>query len=229
MRALRSKLTYANVISTVCLFLLLGGGAAMAAGRLARNSVGTRQIKNAAITGPKIRRASIEATKLTALATSTLKGATGPKGPKGAKGTTGAKGATGAKGERGLVGPPGQQGPTGTFAAPEPLRVVGDPGQPTFGTGWENFDPGGRPSAAFYVDRQGIVHLQGAVTRATGTGTQIFVLPAGYGPELQQTFPAVGNGGTLAVIEVEPDGEVALAVGDPGLLHLNGITWRAGK
>jgi len=39
MRALRSKLTYANVISTLCLFLLLGGGAAMAAGQLARNSV----------------------------------------------------------------------------------------------------------------------------------------------------------------------------------------------
>jgi hypothetical protein len=111
MRALRSKLTYANVISTVCLFLLLGGGAAMAAGKLARNSVGTRQIKNAAITGPKIRRASIEATKLTALATSTLKGPTGPRGPKGA---TGAKGAAGARGDRGATGAQGLQGIAGS-------------------------------------------------------------------------------------------------------------------
>ncbi|HEX5713249.1 MAG TPA: hypothetical protein VFX85_08055, partial [Solirubrobacterales bacterium] len=61
MRALRSKLTYANVISTLCLFLVLGGGAAVAAG-LAPNSVGTTQLKNAAVTGPKIKRASIEAT-----------------------------------------------------------------------------------------------------------------------------------------------------------------------
>ncbi len=110
MRALRSKLTYANVISTLCLFLLLGGGAAMAAGKLAKNSVGTKQLKNGAVTGRKIRRASIEATKLTQLAISTLKGATGPKGPKGAKGTTGAKGdrgATGAPGPQGVPGSPG--------------------------------------------------------------------------------------------------------------------------
>jgi len=226
MRALRSKLTYANVISTLCLFLLLGGGAAMAAGKLARNSVGTRQIKNAAITGPKIKRASIEATKLTALATSTLKGATGPRGPKGA---TGAKGVAGAKGERGPVGPQGPQGPTGTFAAPEALRVVGAADQPAFGAGWENFNPSTRPPAAFYLDRQGIVHLQGEVTRASGTGAQVFVLPAGYAPELQQTFPAVGNSGTLAVISIEPNGEVHFNSGDPGVLHLNGVTWRAGK
>jgi hypothetical protein len=117
MRALRSKLTYANVISTICLFLLLGGGAAVAAGRLANNSVGTAQIKNAAVTGPKLKRASIEATKLTALATSTLKGATGPKG---AKGAAGAKGATGAKGDRGATGsqgPAGPVGPTGSSGA----------------------------------------------------------------------------------------------------------------
>jgi Collagen triple helix repeat (20 copies) len=223
MRALRDKLTYANVLSTLCLFLVLGGGAAFAAGQLAPRSVGTRQLKNAAVTGPKIKRASIEATKLTALAVSTL------KGPKGAKGSTGARGATGAKGERGATGPQGAQGPAGTIAAPEPLRVVGASGQPPFGSGWDNLDAATRPPAAFYLDRQDVVHLQGEVTRLTGTGSQIFVLPAGYGPELQQTFATVGNGDTFAAIKVEPNGEVALVAGDPGVLHLNGITWRAGK
>ncbi len=124
MRALCSKLTYANVISTLCLFLVLGGGAAFAAGKLARNSVGTRQLKNAAVTGPKIRKASIEATKLTQLAISTLKGATGPKGPKGA---TGAKGATGGKGDtgaRGLVGPQGPQGIQGVAGNPGAFATV---------------------------------------------------------------------------------------------------------
>jgi hypothetical protein len=115
MRAPRSKLTYANVISTLCLFLLLGGGAAVAANRLAPKSVGTTQLKNAAVTGPKIKRASIEATKLTQLAISTLQGQKGAKGPKGA---AGAKGATGAKGERGATGPQGPQGPTGPAGAP---------------------------------------------------------------------------------------------------------------
>jgi hypothetical protein len=32
MRRVRSHLTYANVISTICLFLLLGGGTAVALG-----------------------------------------------------------------------------------------------------------------------------------------------------------------------------------------------------
>lgn len=112
MRALRSKLTYANVISSLCLFLLLGGGAAVAAG-LGPNSVGTTQLKNGAVTGPKIKRASIEATKLTQLAISTLKGATGPKGAKGAAGAKGATGAKGDTGARGPVGPAGARGETG--------------------------------------------------------------------------------------------------------------------
>jgi hypothetical protein len=129
MRALRSKLTYANVISTLCLFLLLGGGAAMAASQLAPNSVGSRQIRNGAVTGPKIRRASIEATKLTALATSTLKGATGPRG---AKGAAGAKGSTGAKGDRGATGPQGAQGPQGAPGSPGAYATVLNATPPEF-------------------------------------------------------------------------------------------------
>ena len=124
MRALRSKLTYANVISTLCLFLVLGGGAAVAANQLAQNSVGTKQIKNAAITGPKIKRASIEATKLTQLAISTLQGQKGAKGARGATGAAGAKGATGAKGERGATGPQGPQGAQGTPGNPGAFATV---------------------------------------------------------------------------------------------------------
>jgi collagen triple helix repeat protein len=123
MRALRSKLTYANVISTLCLFLVLGGGAAVAAGQLGPNSVGSAQLKNAAVTGPKIKKATIEATKLTQLAINTLKGATGPRGPKGAngaKGATGAKGDTGAKGATGPQGPQGAAGNPGAFATVVP-------------------------------------------------------------------------------------------------------------
>jgi Collagen triple helix repeat (20 copies) len=121
MRALRSKLTYANVISTLCLFLVLGGGAAVAAGQLGPNSVGSTQLKNAAVTGPKIKRATIEATKLTQLAIQTLQGQRGPKGATGAKGGAGAKGATGAKGDTGAKGATGQQGSPG---------VQGPPGNP---------------------------------------------------------------------------------------------------
>lgn len=48
------RLTYANVVSTVCLFILLGGGA-YAATRLAKNSVGSRQIRRNAVTSAKVK------------------------------------------------------------------------------------------------------------------------------------------------------------------------------
>jgi hypothetical protein len=54
MSSLRRHLTYANVVSTMCLFLLLGGAGAVAAGKLKKNSVGTKQIKKNAVNGTKV-------------------------------------------------------------------------------------------------------------------------------------------------------------------------------
>jgi hypothetical protein len=81
MKRLRSKLTYANVISTLCLFLLLGGGAAYAANQLPKNSVGAKQLKKGAVTPAK-------------LTTATKKALIGPAGPQGLPGAPGAPGAT---------------------------------------------------------------------------------------------------------------------------------------
>jgi hypothetical protein len=89
MRSLRSKLTYANVISSLCLFLLLGGGAYAAKSGLAPNSVGTKQLKNNAITGKKIKKGTIDTSKLTASAVASLKGAAGTAGPQGIQGPQG--------------------------------------------------------------------------------------------------------------------------------------------
>ena len=44
MKKLRTKLTYANVIATLALFLALGGGAALAAGSLGKNTVKSTNI-----------------------------------------------------------------------------------------------------------------------------------------------------------------------------------------
>ena len=49
----RPRLTYANVISTLCLFIVLGGGA-YAATALPKNSVGSAQLKSKAVTPPKV-------------------------------------------------------------------------------------------------------------------------------------------------------------------------------
>jgi hypothetical protein len=98
---LRPKLTYANVISTLCLFLLVAGGTAFAAAEvLPPGSVGTKQLKNGAVTGKKVKPGSLTASDF---APKQL-----PEGPRGAAGPAGAKGATGA---------PGPQGAPGTSAA----------------------------------------------------------------------------------------------------------------
>ena len=60
---LLDKLTYANVVATIALFGVLGGGA-YAAFRVPPNSVGSRQLKAKAVTGGKIANATISGGKI---------------------------------------------------------------------------------------------------------------------------------------------------------------------
>jgi hypothetical protein len=87
MRTIGSKLTYANVISTLCLFLLLGGGA-YAALKLPKNSVGTKQIKKNAVNSAKVQNGSLLAEDFKA--DQLPAGKQGPPGPPGPKGDAGA-------------------------------------------------------------------------------------------------------------------------------------------
>jgi hypothetical protein len=94
MKRLRAKCTYANVVSSLCLFLLLGGGAAFAASKLPKNSVGARQIKRGAITPAKLAERTRDA----------LASIAGPEGPRGAAGARGATGPQGPAGPQGAAG-----------------------------------------------------------------------------------------------------------------------------
>jgi hypothetical protein len=53
-KKIRHRLTYANVMSSIAVFLVLGG-AAFAAVQLPKNSVGTKQLKKKAVTTAKIK------------------------------------------------------------------------------------------------------------------------------------------------------------------------------
>ncbi len=75
----RPRLSYANVMATIAVFFVLGGGA-YAATSLPKNSIGSKQLKNGSITPAK----------LSAAAKTALKGATGPQGSPGAQGAPGA-------------------------------------------------------------------------------------------------------------------------------------------
>lgn len=63
MKSVRTRLTYANVMSSIAVFLVLGG-VAFAASQLPKNSVGTKQLKNKAVTAKKIKNNAVTAAKI---------------------------------------------------------------------------------------------------------------------------------------------------------------------
>jgi hypothetical protein len=93
MQRIGRHLTFANVIACVALFVALGG-VGYAALKLPKESVGTEQLKQAAVTPAK-------------LSEKARQKITGPRGPRGEAGPRGPAGPTGSQGERGLQGEPG--------------------------------------------------------------------------------------------------------------------------
>jgi hypothetical protein len=69
-RKLAGRLTYANVMATVAMFIALGGGA-YAAVKLPANSVGTKQIKKNGVRAADLGTAAVTSTKLAAKAVRT--------------------------------------------------------------------------------------------------------------------------------------------------------------
>lgn len=63
MQQIRKRFTYANVMSTIAVFLVLGGATALAAS-LAKNSVGSKQLKKNAVTSAKIKNNAITTAKV---------------------------------------------------------------------------------------------------------------------------------------------------------------------
>ncbi len=64
MHRIRVRLTYANVMSTIGIFLVLGGATAFAATQLAKNSVGTKQLRKNAVTAAKIKKNAVTKAKI---------------------------------------------------------------------------------------------------------------------------------------------------------------------
>ncbi len=64
MRQIRKRLTYANVMSSVAIFLILGGATAIAASNLGKKSVGSPQLKANAVTTAKIKKNAVTSKKI---------------------------------------------------------------------------------------------------------------------------------------------------------------------
>jgi hypothetical protein len=104
----------ALVIACVALVVAMGG-TGYAATMLARNSVGTAQLKKGAVTTSKIARNAVTASQVkhrSLLGVDFAKGQL-PAGSAGAPGPVGPAGSQGPKGDMGLQGPRGDTGPQG--------------------------------------------------------------------------------------------------------------------
>jgi len=111
LRRIRSRLTYADVVATMALFIALGG-VSWAAVTLPRNSVGGPQLKANAVTGAKVRNSSLTGADVRdqSLTPADFRGSI--------QGATGATGAAGAAGDAGAAGAAGPIGPAGPSTGP---------------------------------------------------------------------------------------------------------------
>jgi type VI protein secretion system component Hcp len=130
MRRIRSKLSYANVVATLCLFIALGGTSYAAV------KITGADIKPESVTGANIKDGSLMAKDFKKGQLPDGKngapGAPGQAGAQGGQGAAGAQGATGAMGAQGAQGEPGEPGeaaapPPGGPATTERLTIEASP------------------------------------------------------------------------------------------------------
>jgi hypothetical protein len=220
---LSRRLTYANVMSTIAVFLVLGGATAFAASQLGKNSVGSKQLKSNAVTTAKIKKEAVTATKVKkhSLTGTQINVAKLPTVPS----ATHAASADSASSLTGL----------------EAIHLVGAAGQPGFLDGSINYPEtinGARlQSVGFYKDHEGIVHLEGvALAGKTAIGTTeitpIFQLPPGYRPAsgtlrlfVGGTFTTFVAGSSTSLEGVNIEGDVLGEKEKPVLLE--GVSFRA--
>jgi hypothetical protein len=230
-KRLRGKLTYANVVSSLCLFLLLGGGAAVAAG-LGKNSVGTKQLKKSSVTRVKVKNGAITETKIAKGAVTASKIAdgslTGAQIDASTLGTVPSAHTAGTASTANVANTANVASTAGiakSLTPSEPWHVVGAPGEPKFSDTWYSSATSYGP-VAFYKDQTGIVHLKGPAANSV-TGFEIFKLPPGFRPETGTflAFPVLCSCPNDRLEISGSNGEVQINGGN--FVHLEGISFKA--
>jgi hypothetical protein len=238
----KPKLSYANVMSTLAVFLALGGGGFAIAAALEKNSVGSRQVKKDSLTRKDLKNGKAVGSE-EVIDESLGAGDLAP----GAVGS--------AEVADGSLQP-------ADLAPDEAVHVVGAAGEPSFGTGGQGdclwIDYGVSLNAhpvSFYRDRGGTVHLDGLARSAHGPGGdgvcdaspltefyedfRIFTLPPGYRPPRVIYAPSSSESEARTVtIGAETDqsfGGLTVPAGavihegtTTGSLFMSGIQFRTG-
>lgn len=212
MKRIGSKLTYANVASTLALVIAVGGASAFAATHLAQNSVGPRQLRKNAVTSAKIKNGAVTGAKIKLSTLGTV-----PSAQRAASAETAGRAATAGVAERATS--------AGALSPPEAIHFVNAPGEPPFENGFADLTGVSSP-AGFYKDRECIVHLLGTMK---GESQHVaFRLPPADAPT-QEAFGAIAVAGPEAGnLTVAPSGTVE-PVSEPGTstYGLDGFSFRA--
>jgi hypothetical protein len=228
----RKRLTYANVMSSLAVFLVLGGATAFAAGQLGKNTVGSKQLKNNAVTAAKVKKEAIVGAKIKKGAITGIKvtndSLTGTQINESTLSTVPSANSANSANVASSLTPA------------EAVHVVGAPGQPPFEGGSSNYAEGGLHFApvGFWKDHEGVVHLQGIARvgkSGGGTVTPVFTLPPGFRPEagalalfemIKEASVIIGGSSTF-IEGIELSGKVVGGEEKPAALE--GITFRPGS
>jgi hypothetical protein len=230
-RAIRERLTYANVVATLALFLVLSGGVAIAAtggsfilGK--PNSASSTSSLSAATNG--------KALQVTNMGTGAAATALGLNTANGHPPFTVSSGARVANLNADKLD--GLSSAAFVKTASEPVHVVDAPGEPGFQNNYTNYGSG-FSTVGFYKDSTGIVHLRGTLKKLSGTfdGSAVFTLPAGYRPPQILSLPAATDSGSGA-LQIGTDGSVVVycwtgpcTTGGGGVgIGIDGLTFRTG-
>jgi hypothetical protein len=198
---IRARLTYANLMATVAVFIALGGGA-YAAVAIPANSVGSKQLKNNSVTVKKLKNGAITKTKIApnsidgskvidgSLTGADINLATLPKVGAAANADNAAHAAAADNATHaGAADNATHAGTSDNIAPPEAWHEIGASGEPPFLGGSTNFGPSGIGSSStetvgFYKDKEDVVHLKGMVKTGppSPTAGALFNLPPGYRP-----------------------------------------------
>jgi hypothetical protein len=245
MQSVRKRLTYANVMSSIAVFLVLGGATAFAANQLGKNTVGAKQLKKNAVTMEKIKNNAVIGTKIKDGSITTSK--------------IGADAVTGAQVNESTLStvPSANSANTANLAKSattaesaniassltpaEPVHLVGSPGQPPFESGSTNISEAGISlvPVGFWKDHDGNVHLQGyaKVGKSSGSLPSVFTLPSGFRPaagtiaEFEQIQKAIAIviGSNVVVSGLDLSGKVLAQNEEQEIIALEGITFRPGS